>query len=126
MPQTIACSRKAPPGRPHRKAFEKVTNFERERQKLNEQIAATSDEVKKSKLTKNLRRVERLERCYKTWSDRVAVPEIYLERGTAIVNTEERAITIQQVNQLSDFVNKVLTEAKIERLTPDSVSMYTG
>ena len=76
------------------------------------------------------------EKCHKAWSDRAALPEIYLTRGTTIADTAKRAITNQQLNQASDFVNRVLTEVEIvetfefsplrgKRLTPDNVSMYS-
>ena len=76
------------------------------------------------------------ETCHKSWSDRAALPEIYLTRGTTIADTAKRAITNQQLNQASDFVNGVLTKVEIvetsersplrgKRLTPDNVSMYS-
>ena len=66
----------------------------------------------------------------------MALPEIYLTRGTTIADTAKRAITNQQLNQASDFVNGVLTKVEIvetsersplrgKRLTPDNVSMYS-
>ena len=34
---------------------------------------------------------------HESWSGRVRVPEVYLDRGTAIADTAKRAITVTQV-----------------------------
>ena len=77
-----------------------------------------------------------MEKCHEAWYRRVALPEIYEERGTTIDDTAKRGITNQQLNQASDFVNWVLTDVEIvetsefsplrgKSLTPDNVSMYS-
>ena len=90
----------------------------------------------KSEVERDKARWIYLETCHEAWYRRVALPEIYKERGTTIDDTAKRGITNQQLNQASDFVNGVLTEVEIvetfefsplrgKRLTPDNVSMYS-
>ena len=90
----------------------------------------------KSEVERDKARWIYLEKCHEAWYRRVALPEIYEERGTTIADTAKRGITNQQLNQASDFVNGVLTEVEIvetfefsplrgKRLTPDNVSMYS-
>ena len=77
-----------------------------------------------------------LEKCHEAWSGRVAVPNAYSKRGTAINDTADRGTTIQQLNQLEAFVGKALAEVEIvetseisplrgKRLSRHNVSMYS-
>ena len=72
---------------------------------------------------------------HRAWAGRVLVPEAYLTRSATINDTAERAITVDQLNDLAGFACKVLAEVEIvetnarsplrgTRLTAGNVSMY--
>ena len=99
-------------------------------------ISRCTPRSRKSEVERDKDRWTYWEKCHKAWSYRVALPEIYLTRGTTIADTAKRGITNQQLNEVSEFVNWVLTEVEIvetfefsplrgKRLTPDNVSMYS-
>ena len=55
---------------------------------------------------------------HESWSGRVRVPEVYLDRGTAIADTAKRAITVTQVeafgHQISESLLVLVHTTKIE------------
>ena len=52
---------------------------------------------------------------HKTWAGRVKVHPNYVSRGATIKDTESRAITLIQVNDLAAFILRVLKQVEIEQ-----------